>query len=83
MIFNHQTALERYKEACAYSDNVNEQLEYQRRKIIEEYNKRKDEKRLIETITNRVLERISAEIDISKAVKEIKELKNAIDNLGK
>lgn len=52
-------------------------------KILDTYNKNKEREELIKEITNRVIERISVDVNVENAILEINKLKQSIDNLGK
>ena len=51
--------------------------------LLEQLNDAKFREQIVEEATQRVLARLSFEIDISQALQSIKELQDAIDRLGK
>lgn len=82
MYSNYPMSLfDRQKFVFNMTDDVNERLEIQHRMMLNELNARQERERMIEEITERVLQRISISADFQKALMEIKELKQAIDGL--
>lgn len=62
-------------------DDVNERLDIQHRMMLNELNARQERERLIEEITERVLQHISVRADTQKAKVNVEELGQVIDNL--
>lgn len=58
-------------------------LHFQHKLMQQKYNEELERERLVEEVTQRVLSRISTEADVTKAVMQIRELNNEINNLGK
>ena len=63
------------------TDDVNERLEIQHRMMLNELNARQERERLIEEITERVLQRISVRADTQTAKANVEELGQVIENL--
>ena len=63
------------------TDDVNDRLNIQHRMMLNELNARQERERMIEEITERVLQRISIRADTQKAKADVKELGQVIDNL--
>lgn len=72
---------DRQKFVFNMTDDVNERLDIQHRMMLNELNARQERERMIEEITERVLQRISVQADTQQAKKEIKALEQVIDNL--
>ena len=72
---------DRQKFVFNMTDDVNERLEIQHRMMLNELNARQERERMIEEITERVLQRISIRADTQKAKVDVKELGQVIDNL--
>ena len=58
-------------------------IAFQREMLLEQLNDAKFREQIVEEATQRVLARLSFEIDISQALQSIKALQDAIDRLGK
>ena len=72
---------DRQKFVFNMTDDVNERLDIQHRMMLNELNARQERERLIEEITERVLQRISVRADTQKAKANVEELGHVIDNL--
>lgn len=72
---------DRQKFVFNMTDDVNERLDIQHRMIMNELNARQERERMIEEITERVLQRLSIRVDTQQAKKEVKGLEQVIDNL--
>ena len=82
MYSNYPMSLfDRQKFVFDMTDDVNERLDIQHRMMLNELNARQERERMIEEITERVLQRISVQADTQQAKKEIKALEQVIDNL--
>lgn len=82
MYSNYPMSLfDRQKFVFNMTDDVNERLEIQHRMMLNELNARQERERMIEEITERVLQRISIRADTQKAKADVKELGQVIDNL--
>lgn len=82
MYSNYPMSLfDRQKFVFNMTDDVNERLEIQRRMMLNELNAQQERERMIEEITERVLQRISVRADTQKAKADVKELGQVIDNL--
>ena len=82
MYSNYPMSLfDRQKFVFNMTDDVNERLDIQHRMIMNELNARQERERMIEEITERVLQRISVRADTQQAKKEVKGLEQVIDNL--
>ena len=82
MYSNYPMSLfDRQKFVFNMTDDVNERLEIQHRMMLNELNARQERERMIEEITERVLQRISIRADTQKAKTDVKELGQVIDNL--
>ena len=82
MYYNYPMSLfDRQKFVFDMTDDVNERLEIQHRMMLNELNARQERERMIEEITERVLQRISVRADTQKAKADVKELGQVIDNL--
>lgn len=82
MYSNYPMSLfDRQKFVFDMTDDVNERLEIQHRMMLNELNARQERERMIEEITERVLQRISVRADTQKAKADVKELGQVIDNL--
>lgn len=66
-----------------YDENANPQTALQEThdRIIGKYLARQDEKKLIEEITQNVLERVFITLDVAQAVQEIEELKKQLESV--
>ena len=76
-------ALQRYLDAAAITDDPYLRLRLQKQDMMQEIYARQEHQRLVEEITENVLSRLQTEVDTSQAMQQIKELQDAIDNLGK
>lgn len=82
MYSNYPMSLfDRQKFVFNMTDDVNERLDIQHRMMLNELNARQERERLIEEITERVLQRISVRADTQKAKANVEELGQVIDNL--
>ena len=82
MYSNYPMSLfDRQKFVFNMTDDVNERLDIQHRMMLNELNARQERERMIEEITERVLQRISIRADTQKAKVDVKELGQVIDNL--
>lgn len=82
MYSNYPMSLfDRQKFVFNMTDDVNERLEIQRRMMLNELNAQQERERMIEEITERVLQRISVRADTQKAKADVKELGQVIENL--
>lgn len=82
MYSNYPMSLfDRQKFVFNMTDDVNERLDIQHRMMLNELNARQERERMIEEITERVLQRISVRADTQKAKADVKELGQVIDNL--
>ena len=82
MYSNYPMSLfDRQKFVFNMTDDVNERAEIQRRMFLNELNAQQERERMIDEITERVLQRISISTDFQKALMEIQELKQAIEGL--
>ena len=82
MYSNYPMSLfDRQKFVFNMTDDVNERLDIQHRMMLNELNARQERERMIEEITERVLQRISIRADTQKAKADVKELGQVIDNL--
>ena len=82
MYSNYPMSLfDRQKFAFNMTDDVNERLDIQHRMMLNELNARQERERMIEEITERVLQRISFRADTRKAKANVEELGQVIDNL--
>ena len=72
---------DRQKFVFNMTDDVNERLEIQHRMMLNELNARQERERMIEEITERVLQRISVRADTQTAKANVEELGQVIDNL--
>lgn len=72
---------DRQKFVFNMTDDVNERLDIQHRMIMNELNARQEREQMIEEITERVLQRLSIQVDTQQAKKEVKGLEQVIDNL--
>ena len=82
MYYNYPMSLfDRQKFVFDMTDDVNERLNIQHRMMLNELNARQERERMIEEITERVLQRISVRADTQKAKADVKELGQVIDNL--
>ena len=82
MYSNYPMSLfDRQKFVFNMTDDVNERLEIQHRMMLNELNARQERERLIEEITERVLQRISVRADTQKTKANVEELGQVIDNL--
>ena len=72
---------DRQKFVFNMTDDVNERLDIQHRMMLNELNARQERERMIEEITERVLQRISVRADTQKAKANVEELGQVIDNL--
>ena len=82
MYSNYPMSLfDRQKFVFNMTDDVNERLEIQHRMMLNELNARQERERMIEEITERVLQRIFVRADTQKAKADVKELGQVIDNL--
>ena len=82
MYSNYPMSLfDRQKFVFNMTDDVNERLDIQLRMMLNELNARQERERMIEEITERVLQRISVRADTQKAKANVEELGQVIDNL--
>lgn len=82
MCSNYPMSLfDRQKFVFNMTDDVNERLDIQHRMMLNELNARQERERMIEEITERVLQRISVRADTQKAKANVEELGQVIDNL--
>lgn len=82
MYSNYPMSLfDRQKFVFNMTDDVNERLDIQHRMMLNELNARQERERMIEEITERVLQRISVRADTQKAKANVEELGQVIDNL--
>ena len=82
MYSNYPMSLfDRQKFVFNMTDDVNERLDIQHRMMLNELNARQERERMIEEITERVLQRISVRADTQKAKADVKELGQVIDNM--
>ena len=82
MYSNYPMSLfDRQKFVFNMTDDVNERLDIQHRMMLNELNARQERERMIDEITERVLQRISVRADTQKAKADVKELGQVIDNL--
>ena len=82
MYSNYPMSLfDRQKFVFNMTDDVNERLDIQRKMMLQDYYARQERERMIEEITERVLQRISIRADTQKAKADVKELGQVIDNL--
>ena len=82
MYSNYPMSLfERQKFVFNMTDDVNERLDIQHRMMLNELNARQERERMIEEITERVLQRISVRADTQKAKANVEKLGQVIDNL--
>lgn len=82
MYSNYPMSLfDRQKFVFDMTDDVNERLDIQHRMMLNELNARQERERMIEEITERVLQRISVRADTQKAKANVEELGQVIDNL--
>ena len=72
---------DRQKFVFNMTDDVNERLDIQHRMMLNELNARQERERMIEEITERVLQRISVRADTQQAKANVEELGQVIDNL--
>ena len=72
---------DRQKFVFNMTDDVNERLDIQRKMMLQDYYARQERERMIEEITERVLQRLSVRVDTQQAKKEVKGLEQVIDNL--
>ena len=82
MYSNYPMSLfDRQKFVFNMTDDVNERLEIQHRMMLNELNARQEQERMIEEITERVLQRISVRADTQTAKADVEKLGQVIDNL--
>ena len=82
MYSNYPMSLfDRQKFVFNMTDDVNERLEIQHRMMLNELNARQERERMIDEITERVLQRISVRADTQTAKANVEELGQVIDNL--
>ena len=82
MYSNYPMSLfDRQKFVFNMTDDVNERLDIQHRIFLNELNARQERERMIEEITERVLQRISVRADTQKAKANVEKLGQVIDNL--
>ena len=82
MYSNYPMSLfDRQKFVFNMTDDVNERLDIQHRMMLNELNARQERERMIEEITERVLQRISVRADTQKAKANVEKLGQVIDNL--
>lgn len=77
----HMSLFDRQKFVFNMTDDVNERLDIQHRMMLNELNARQERERMIEEITERVLQRISVRADTQKAKANVEKLGQVIDNL--
>lgn len=83
MLDNFMNYLDRQRIASALSDDPNVQLDIQRKMFLSSIQEQEQEEKEIDKIAKRVLQHFSVSTDMQKAIIEIKELKKALDSLGK
>ena len=82
MYSNYPMSLfDRQKFVFNMTDDVNERLDIQHGMMLNELNARQERERMIEEITERVLQRISVRADTQKAKANVEKLGQVIDNL--
>lgn len=82
MYSNYPMSLfDRQKFIFNMTDDVNERLDIQHRMFLNELNAQQERERMIEEITERVLQRIAIRADTQMAKTEVKGLEQVIDNL--
>ena len=75
--------LQRYLDAAAKTNDPNLRWQLQKEDIRQNYYARQERQQLKEEITNDVLSRLRLELDIAPTLQQIKDLQQALDNLGK
>ena len=78
---NPMSLFDRQKFVFNMTDDVNERLDIQHRMFLNELNAQQERERMIEEITERVLQRISVRADTQKAKANVEELGQVINNL--
>lgn len=73
----------RFLDALGDKIDFSLRLQLQQEMIMQEYRAQQEREKMIEDITERVLSRISATVDVSDIIKRIDELEKALNGLFK